>query len=234
MSLNTLSIKTPLIKTSSISIKKLALSAIAITSMVIGYPAVANDDADDSNTAAAKALNSHLANTKTMTAHFTQTTSGNSKSLSAGKFSGSMSIKRPNKFRWETKSPSEQLVVANGSHLWIYDKDLAQATKQNVDSQIGNTPALLLSGDPAKIADNFTITQPIDGKNYFKLTPKSDNASFKDMTISFSGGKPTMMVLNDNLGQTTKITFSGVLLNSKVGDGLFNFTPPKGVDVISQ
>ena len=54
------------------------------------------------------------------------------------------------------------------------------------------------------------------------------------MTISFSGGKPTMMVLNDNLGQTTKITFSGVLLNSKVGDGLFNFTPPKDVDVISQ
>lgn len=221
--------------TNTASSKNWALSVAVLVSLAICHPVMAESQhSDNNNTAAASVLNAHLANTKNMTANFSQTTSGNSKVLSAGTFSGSMAVKRPNKFRWETKSPSEQLIVANGSNLWIYDKDLAQATQQNVDSQIGNTPALLLSGDSDKIAKSFIITQPVDGKNYFKLTPKSNNASFKEMTISFSEGKPTMMVLNDNLGQTTKINFSNVKLNSKISDSRFNFTPPKGVDVIKQ
>lgn len=157
--------------------KKLALPVV-MAGMAISYPAMA---ADDSNTAAAKALNTYLANTKNMTASFTQTTSGSSKSLSAGKFSGSMMVKRPNKFRWETKSPSEQLIVANGSSLWIYDKDLSQATKQNVDSQIGNTPALLLSGDPAKkplfelLFTTITVTGPGVDKNSTTEPIKANN-----------------------------------------------------------
>ncbi|MGM8887334.1 outer membrane lipoprotein chaperone LolA, partial [Psychrobacter sp. 1U2] len=46
--------------------------------------------------------------------------------------------------------------------------------------------------------------------------------------------KPVMMVLNDTLGQTTSIKFNGIKLNPSVSSSQFNFTPPKGVDVINQ
>nr|WP_317200287.1 outer membrane lipoprotein chaperone LolA [uncultured Psychrobacter sp.] len=211
-----------------------ALAGVLVTSLGVAAPMIAMTQtataAPADNLTAAKRLNKLLTNTKSMSANFTQTTKG----ASSGTFKGSMSVERPNNFRWETKSPSEQLIVANGSSMWIYDKDLEQATKQGVDTQVGNTPALLLSGDPSKIAQNFKVTQPYATKNYYVLYPKSGDASFKSLSMSFSGGKPVMMVLNDTLGQTTSIKFSNIKLNPSINSSQFKFTPPKGVDVINQ
>lgn len=211
-----------------------ALAGVLMTTLGVAAPMLALTQsataAPADNLVAAKRLNKLLTNTKSMTADFTQTTKG----ATNGTFKGSMSVQRPNNFRWETKSPSEQLIVANGNSMWIYDKDLEQATKQGVDSQVGNTPALLLSGDPSKIDKNFKITQPYENKNYYVLYPKSSDASFKDLSVSFSGGKPVMMVLNDTLGQTTSIKFSGIKMNPSISSNQFKFTPPKGVDVINQ
>lgn len=207
----------------------------------IGFSQVAN--ANTQNTAnnlnAAKNLNSLLENVKNMTANFSQTTQGGAtskKSLSTAsrKFSGKMQVQRPNQFRWQVEGLSEQLIVANGNTLWIYDKDLNQATRQSVDNQVGNTPALLLSGNPSQIAANFNVTQPNVKKNYYVLYPKSANANFKSLGIAFNSGNPVMMVLNDNLGQSTNITFSNIKRNTKINANQFNFTPPKGVDVIDQ
>ncbi len=211
-----------------------ALTGVLMTTLGVAAPMMVLTQsataAPADNLVAAKRLNKLLTNTKSMTANFTQTTKG----ATNGTFKGSMSVQRPNNFRWETKSPSEQLIVANGSSMWIYDKDLEQATKQGVDTQVGNTPALLLSGDPSKIDKNFKITQPYENKNYYVLYPKSEEASFKNLSVSFSGGKPVMMVLNDTLGQTTSIKFSNIKLNPSISSSQFKFNPPKGVDVINQ
>jgi outer membrane lipoprotein carrier protein len=211
-----------------------ALTGVLMTTLGVAAPMVAMTQtaqaAPATNLVAAQRLNKLLSNTKSMTASFTQTTKG----ASNGTFKGTMSVQRPNNFRWETTSPSEQLIVANGSSLWIFDKDLEQATKQSVDNQVGNTPALLLSGDPSKIDKNFKVTQPYSTKNYYVLYPKSSNANFKSLSMSFSGGKPVMMVLNDTLGQTTSIKFSNIKLNPKINSSQFKFTPPKGVDIINQ
>lgn len=170
-----------------------------------------------------------LGNVKSMSADFNQTTKGSKTTT----FTGSMSMERPNKFRWDIKSPSEQLIVANANTLWVYDKDLMQATRQSTNDQVGETPALLLSGNPNQIAQNFSVTQPVAGKNYYVLTPKK-STNFQSLSISFNSGKPVMMVLNDNLGQTTTIRFSNIKMNGKIPASAFSFTPPAGVDVIEQ
>ena len=212
--------------------------------LILGMPVMAVSQAAQAATAAdnltaAKRLNTLLSNTKSMTANFTQTTKGanggkSGLSAQSGTFSGNVSLQRPNNFRWNITSPSEQLIVTDGSALWVYDKDLEQVTRQNADQQLGNTPALLLSGDPSKIAKNFKITQPNAKKNYYVLYPKSSGSNFNSLAVSFSGGKPVMMVLNDSLGQVTSIKFSNVKLNSSIPSSQFKFTPPKGVDVINQ
>ncbi|WP_066802415.1 outer membrane lipoprotein chaperone LolA [Moraxella oblonga] len=183
------------------------------------------------NDGAVKNFNKLMTNTKSMTANFSQTTKASGKTQ---QFSGSMAVQRGNQFRWETKVPTEQLIIANGSTMWIYDKDLQQVTKQSVNGQMGDTPAILLSGDTTQIGNNFTITQPNSGKNYYVLKPKSANANFKDLAISFNGGKPVMMVMNDNMGQTTTVKFSNITMNKKISANQFSFTPPANVDVIEQ
>lgn len=184
-----------------------------------------------SQVVAAKNLNQLLINTKSMTADFSQTTLVGKKSKH---FSGRMSVQRQNQFRWETIKPAKQLIVANGNTLWIYDEDLKQATKQSVANQVGDTPALLLSGSPEQIAQNFSVSQPNAAKNYYLLTPKNKNATFKSLSISFNGGKPVMMVLDDNVGQVTTIRFSNIAMNKKIPAATFGFKPPADVDVIEQ
>ena len=71
---------------------------------------------------------------------------------------GTMWIQRPGQFRWNTADPYPQQIVSDGKELWIYDEDLEQATRKTLDKQVGNTPALLLSGDPSRIADGFQVS----------------------------------------------------------------------------
>ena len=39
---------------------------------------------------------------------------------------GSLSLKRPNRFRWTYEAPAELIIVADGEQLWIYDVELKQ------------------------------------------------------------------------------------------------------------
>lgn len=189
-------------------------------------------------------LNNLLKGTSSLTAHFEQETKLANASAPTGQhkpmlnanrhFSGQMQVQRPNQFRWQTTQPANQLIVANGNTLWIYDPDLEQATRQQVDKQLGNTPALLLSGDTNKINQNFDISQPIANKNYYVLKPKQKESTFTSLSISFNDGLPVMMVLNDALGQTTTIKFSKITRNQNIPASQFSFTPPKGIDIIDQ
>lgn len=163
------------------------LSALLIASVPMTV-AMQSANASVANSAsAATNLNNLLKNVKSMTANFSQTTSGaGGKGLSKASrnFSGTMAVQRPNQFRWQIDGMASQLIVANGNTLWVYDKDLNQATKQSVSNQVGDTPALILSGDPSKIANSFNVTQPIASKNYYVLYPKSGNANFKSLGIA--------------------------------------------------
>lgn len=149
-------------------------------------------------------------------------------------YSGVMQVKRPGQFRWETTSPMQQLIVTNGQTVWIYDPDLEQATRQQMDAQVGNTPALLLSGQPEQIKKAFRVTQPNRNQAHFVLYPRSKDSSFESLTLRFQGDLPSQMVLQDSLGQKTDIQFSNVKLNPRLNDQLFVFKPPVGTDVIDQ
>lgn len=200
-------------------------------------------------TAATNNLNQYLSRISSLQASFSQTTQvaapkggkapglanqGLRNSHLNQTFSGVMQVKRPGLFRWETTSPSKQLIVTSGKTVWIYDPDLEQAVRQNLDDQVGNTPALLLSGQSATIMKSFRVTQPNAKEAYFVLYPKQEDGAFESLGIRFSNNSPSQMILKDSLGQQTTINFSNVQSNPNLSTEAFNFVPPKGVDVIDQ
>lgn len=200
--------------------------------------------------AATNNLNQYLSRVTSLQANFTQTTqvtnpsrapaSKNLKSTHLNQtFTGVMQVKRPGQFRWETTSPSKQLIITSGTTVWIYDPDLEQVVKQQMDVQVGNTPALLLSGNAASIMKGFKVTQPNPKDAYFVLYPKEADGVFESLGIRFVGTSsnqfaPSQMILKDSLGQQTTINFSNVKLNPSLNNSLFNFVPPKGTDIIEQ
>ncbi|WP_151869023.1 outer membrane lipoprotein chaperone LolA [Acinetobacter soli] len=150
-------------------------------------------------------------------------------------FKGVMKVARPGKFFWETSMPSKQTIVTTGKTVWIYDPDLQQAIRQSLDEQVANTPALLLSGNTSQIMQSYRVTQPDRSKTYYTLYPKDSEGAFQSLTISFGANKaPSLMILQDSLGQTTYVRFNNVKLNAAIPASTFNFTPPKGTDIIDQ
>lgn len=217
-----------------------ATLAPVMSTTVFAAPVAASEQQATNN------LVKQLSNIRTLSANFEQTT----KATSAGKapqkkgltgqhmnqtFKGVMKVARPGKFFWETTSPAKQTIVTSGKTVWIYDPDLQQAVRQSLDEQVANTPALLLSGNTSQIMKSYRVTQPDKGKTYYTLYPKVKDSAFQSLTISFGANKaPSLMILQDSLGQTTYVRFNNVKLNPSIASSTFNFTPPKGTDIIDQ
>ena len=152
---------------------------------------------------------------------------------------GEVIIHRPNRFYWKSVRPDPILVVADGKYLWTYDIDLAQATKQQLNNALKDTPASLLAGSLDKFEKNFMVeyAKPGECKNShgrcFLLKPKQKETSFKNILVGFNDHQIDEVRMSDPLGQNVKTIFSDVQLNQKAIDPkLFQFTPPKNVDVI--
>jgi len=149
--------------------------------------------------------------------------------------SGTMQFKRPGKFRWVYEKPYEQLIIGDGTKVWFYDLDLNQVTVRKLDIAIGSSPAALLAGDNT-IEENFDLSEiGLQGElEWLEAKPKMKEGSFELMRLGFTPtGILKTVVLHDNFGQTTVITFSRLEKNPKLAPESFKFTPPKNSDVIS-
>ena len=146
---------------------------------------------------------------------------------------GTLSLRRPNRFRWIYREPTELTVVADGTQLWIYDIELAQVTVAPLDTTVESSPAMLLSGD-SSVRDDFDVVQTytLDGLEWVKLEPKTAGADFRSVQIGFNGTAPRRLELVDGLNQVTRIEFVDLAVNPVIDDAVFEFEPPAGVDVI--
>lgn len=146
---------------------------------------------------------------------------------------GEMYFSRPGKFRWVYQKPYEQLIVGDGKTVWFYDVDLAQVTKRPMDRSIGESPAALLAGSN-EIDKYFSLKDDghHEGLDWLVATPKNPSGSFEQVQLGFSGNELQAMVLKDNFGQTTRLSFGDMKVNPKISADQFSFVPPKGVDVL--
>ncbi len=147
--------------------------------------------------------------------------------------SGVLAIKRPNRFRWDYREPYEQVIVADGSRVWLYDSDLEQVTVRKLDDTLSATPAMLLSGE-GNLEDNFTVTETVtDGPiQWVQMEPKRNDTDFKSVRLGFEGTTLRHMHLADKLGQTTRLEFTNVERNPVLDPSRFTFKVPPGADVI--
>lgn len=168
-----------------------------------------------------------------MTANFKQVVKAKRKEISRS--SGTMALERPGRFRWQTVDPMEQLVVADGQKMWVYDVDLEQVTVKKQEKGIGGTAALFLSGYNDTVARDFDVTEQSKGNvATFDLKSKSSKANFQRIKLIFTKDNLTGLELYDQLGQVTYVSLVQIKSNPKLEPKLFQFKPPKGVDVVKQ
>ena len=144
---------------------------------------------------------------------------------------GRMWIRRPGMFRWDYSEPYQQQIVADGEHLWSYDKDLEQVTVQVADEVLTATPAMLLSGRQP-LQEVFDIRE-LAGQQYL-LTPKNNDSNVTELRLQFSDGALQQIAAADTFGNTTVFSFSNIQRNPLLDRQLFSFVPPEGADVVGE
>jgi len=173
---------------------------------------------------------------KTMRASFTQTIFDNQGKMGP-KSSGRMALDRPGKFRWEVTQPMPQIIIANGSRLWIYDPDLQQVTIRSLKTEAGEAPALLLSHQNTRLEDDYTITEQTNQKllRWFVLQPKKKDNMFASVKMGFDDKRQLKeMVLEDQIGHATRVQFAKIEMNVSLPTSLFTFKAPSGTDIIDE
>ena len=181
---------------------------------------------------AAEQLRTFVSSTQSASGQFTQSTRS-SAGVATPAQSGVFSFQRPGKFRWEISKPYEQLIVSDGKQLFQYDPDLAQVTVRPVGEAVGSSPAQILFGS-GSLDQSFNVAAlpSKDGAEWLRATPKSPDAGFSRVDIGFKDGLPLRLELLDAFGQTTQVNFADMVRNPQISADNFNFTAPKGVDVV--
>ena len=184
--------------------------------------------------ASIEALKTMFAQTTTARAHFAQIVlDRNMKMLQQA--TGTMQFSRPGRFRWEYDRPYEQVIVSDGSKVWLYDKDLNQVTVRRLDRALGSSPAALLAGsDDIEKSYRLSSLGNQDGLDWLEAVPRTQDTAFERVKLGFGKAGLEAMELRDPFGQITLIKFSTIERNTRLPPETFRFTPPKGADVISE
>lgn len=206
---------------------RLLVCAIALFGAITSIPSYAADVESGR-----KRVESFLQGLEGLQAEFQQVLTDRS-GRSIDEASGTLAIKRPNRFRWDYREPYQQVIVADGSRIWLYDTDLEQVTVRKLDDTLSATPAMLLSGE-GKLEENFTVigVKTEGGVQWVEMEPKRGDTDFKSVRLGFEGATLKHMQLADKLGQTTRLTFTNVERNPVLDPSRFTFNVPPGADVI--
>lgn len=196
---------------------------IALTLLLSG---VAHADAVD-------ALREFARDVKSGKAQFTQTVTspdGKRKKVSSGSFE----FQRPNQFRFAYVKPFEQVIVADGQKVWIFDADLNQASSRKLTDALGATPASLLAG--SNLERDFTLKAlPSEGGlDWAQASPKQAESTIQSLRLGFKGRTLAAMEIVDGFGQRSRLDFSAVQANVTVPAERFQFKLPAGADLIEQ
>lgn len=140
------------------------------------------------------------------------------------KMDGTISIMKPDNFRWHYKNPYEQIIIGNGVKLISYDIDLNDITIRDYRSINNTVPIIMLKSDEDSVNDLKLINSYYDSENLFWVTAQyqlSNNDEFV-FDVAFSNKVIAKMLIKDSLNQDMIINFLNPVINTKLDSDLFD------------
>ena len=194
--------------------------------VVLFFSVAAQADAVD-------ALRAFVRDVKSGQASFVQTVTspdGARKKTSSGDFE----FARPNRFRFAYTKPFEQLMVADGQKVWIYDADLNQASSRKLSAALGATPVAVLAGTALEPEFKLANLPSVQGLDWASATPRANGSAFQELRVGFRGKELAAIEITDSFGQRSRLDFSRFAANVVLPDTRFEFKAPAGADVVEQ
>jgi outer membrane lipoprotein carrier protein len=204
-----------------------AASALLIAVASLGTASAATPAED-----LARRIEAHHQKTRDLVARFTQTY----RSGLLGRESverGRLSLKRPHQMRWEYEAPEKKTFVSDGRRAFFYvPADRQVIVKHQGDER--SLPSQLLAG--GEILATFEVSlepEKSAGLSRLRLVPRHDDAEVAEAFLVVDAEARIRSVeINDAQGSHSRFDFAEVRENVGLKDDVFEFTMPKGVEVI--
>jgi outer membrane lipoprotein carrier protein len=206
----------------------------------LSYPAPAHPDQPDLVKDFVKRLESSYHSVKTLRAKFVQTYVADGRTRVE---SGTVIFARGGRMRWDYRQPEKKVFVADGKFLLLYVPEENQMTRSRVkESDDARVPfRLLLSRlnlgrvfGRIEFADQALKPEP--GDRVLRAIPKhAEESGYHEVLMEIT---PTFdihrLIIHFTDQSSMDFTFDGIERNVHLSYSLFDFTPPKGTEVIDQ
>lgn len=150
---------------------------------------------------------------------------------------GMLFAERPNKMRWEYQKPERQLVVSDGTNLWVYRPADKQVMIGKAPTFFGDGKGAGFLSDIRRVRENFDITlegTTEESNHLLKLLPKKKTFDITAIYLAVSPSDFSIVevtTLNEYKDET-RIRLEEIRMQEDLDDSLFNFVVPEGADVV--
>jgi outer membrane lipoprotein carrier protein len=156
---------------------------------------------------------------------------------------GTVAFKKPGKMRWDLTQDEAQVIVADGTTLWLYQPKERQVLKAPFDAAFrSSTPISFLTG-VGRLTQDFEVSLDSESSGagadaevlYLMLVPRHDGAAVGRLrlTVARDSGEIRGAEIHDPLGNVSRLRFEHIQRNLDLPDDRFVFQVPPGVDVVS-
>ena len=153
--------------------------------------------------------------------------------------SGHLYLKRPRMMRWEYKTPEDKLFVSDGKTVYFYVPEDHQVNKEAVKNTFDDRVPLMFLLGQSNLRSEFTRFELLNTKPFFEGTqvirmfPKR-KTDLQEVMMEVDPATYLIrrLVLAHFDGSRSEFIFSGIRTNSGLRSSMFDFTVPKGVEVI--
>ena len=154
---------------------------------------------------------------------------------------GRLCSRQPNRFSMRFTQPAGDLVVADGSWLWVYQP--STDAKQVLRSALATGPrgidfyAEFLDEPRTKYRAQHGGRETLDGRavDHLVLTPlKAAPYSTAELWIDAQGAHVRKVVIREENGSVRTISLAGIQVNPTLAGDVFSFAPPTGAQVITR
>lgn len=160
---------------------------------------------------------------------------------------GTVAYKKPGKMRWTLTDGDPQVIVADGTTLWLYQPAERQVLKAPFDAAFRSTTPISFLTGVGRIADDFEVAlvgnestattgEGSDGhERRLMLTPRRDRGTVGQLELTVAGdtGEIRAAEIHDPMGNVSRLRLRDIKRNVGLKDDQFVFDVPPGVDVIS-
>lgn len=140
-------------------------------------------------------------------------------------------MQSPSFFRWEYQQPVEQLIVADGEKVWVYDEDLEQVTVKAQDNHL-NPIYVIINEELSQQHYDIAFEKTEEGLDWVSLTPRLKSEEVKYVWLGVETNQVKQIRVFNHFDQTMVFEFDSIKKNPELATELFQFIPPEGVDVI--